>query len=313
MRLWHAVLGLAIGAGVMALVLAGRVGGPAVDGPRVVATIGPLAWAATALGEESVHVLVPAGASPHGYELKPSDLGAIRSADLVVLVGAGFEPAVERVLAKRSREGQRVIRLTDLLPEGESAPEHDHDHAPGEVCTHSHLDPHAWLDPVMMRTLVGEVGEALGASEELIRAAQAECTTIDREYTAAISQLSARRIVTHHNAYGWLAQRYGLTVAAVLQPVLTNEPSPSDLERVADEVWAHGLRAVFIEPQFSPRGAARLRELTGVELMTLDPVGGRDWPKTMRANLAALVSGLGEPAEQTGGDGGAGGVGGDGG
>lgn len=272
---------------------------PRPDGPpRIVVTLPPLAWAVRQLAPEGaeVTVLLQQGQSGHGVSLTAADTARLREADHVFLVGWGLEGSVERVM-QRKAAWQHVHRLSEVVEASgmEVAtietpcldPSHSHhDHA------HDATDPHAWLDPVAMKEWVRAVGEALGASEERIATLVAECDAIDSEYSAALSGLENRDVVTHHNAYGWLARRYDLHVAAVLRPNELLETTPGELNSAVETVRAMGLSAVFIEPQFSGRAAERLRELTGVRLLTLDPLGGGDWPGMMRSNLEALVDGL---------------------
>ncbi len=269
------------------------------EGPtRIVVTLPPLAWAVRNLAPEGseVTVLLQEGQSGHGVTLTAADTTRLREADHVFLVGWGLEGSVERVMHQKA-DWQQVHRLSEVVEASEleivttdtpcEDPSHAHHHH-----SHSMTDPHAWLDPVVMQEWVRAVGRTLGASEEKIAALVAECQTIDAEYGTAISQLASRDILTHHNAYGWLAQRYGLHVAAVLRPNELLETTPGELNSAVEAVRSLGLNAVFIEPQFSGRAAERLRELTGVRLLMLDPLGTGDWPGMMRTNLAALVDGL---------------------
>lgn len=267
------------------------------DGPtRIVVSIPPIAWAVKQLAPEDakVTVLLAQGQSEHGASLTAADTTALRNADHVFLVGWGLEASAERVV-RRPASWQRVHRLSRVVEtSGIDLVSHT---VPCDDPSHNHIqhyatDPHAWLDPIAMVEWVRAVGAALGASEDRIEALVSECRSIDDEYAAALSVVDQRRIVTHHNAYGWIASRYELEVAAVIRPNELLETTPGELNEAVEAVRAHGIDAVFIEPQFSGRAANRLRELTSVRLLTLDPLGSGDWPATMRSNLGSLVEGL---------------------
>src|SRR3954471_878817 len=78
------------------------------DADSVVAAFYPLAYAAEQLGGPGIHVsnLTPAGAEPHDLELSPDDLATVKSAGLVLLMGHGFQPQLERV-------APHAVRLLD--------------------------------------------------------------------------------------------------------------------------------------------------------------------------------------------------------
>jgi len=287
---------------------------------RVVATIAPLGAMARELLPEGarLRVLLPPGRSEHGYEPTPEDIAALARADVVVFVGLGLEPRVEEFL-KKNPSARRVdlsMAAALLLEGNEHDHEHDaHDHAdekkaadPHAGHDHGPLDPHVWLDPVLVKSFVTPLADAidhavraagppgaepqakLGASREALAK---KLDDLHAEYGAAFAPLAGRSIVTHHSAWGRLADRYGLKVAAVLRPVETTESTPADIAKAVEAVKHHGATAIFVEPQFNNESAGRVAQAAGVKMLVLDPLGGEDYFATMRANLAVLKEGLG--------------------
>lgn len=274
------------------------------EGPtRIVVSIPPLAWAVRELAPEDAEILVllKEGQSEHGAGLTASDSAALSHADMVFLVGWGLESSAERVV-HNPPSWQRVLRFSEVIERSDmevpvstqpcTDPSHDH----GDHHHHHATDPHGWLDPVAMVEWVKAAGELLGADESRIASLVAECEQVHREYAMGLDSLERRHIVTHHNAYGWIAERYDLEVAAVIRPNELLETTPGELNAAVEAVRSLSIDAVFIEPQFSGRAANRLREITGVRLLRLDPLGDGDWPAMMRANLASLLDGLSTPA-----------------
>lgn len=293
--------------GVLALVLllpstapAGRPPGP----PRVVVTLPPLAWPARALFDDpeiDLTLLVPPGSTAHGFELTPDQARALVRADLVVMVGLGLDDHLRRALDDHPRPWRVVVTLAD---------------AAGDPAGR---DPHAWLDPVIMGRFVDRVAGAVGeVSTRVVARTQnepppthphlwpnegtiaaradalrAEAERIDALYRERLPDLEHRVIVTHHNAYGYLARRYGIEVAAVLRPADEVEPTPGDIARAAAALRERGVPVVFSEPQWSDGVAERVAEAAGVPVLELDPLGDGDWPALMERNLDALVRGLG--------------------
>lgn len=201
---------------------------------------------------------------------------------------------------------------------------HGHDGAHGRAEKHAHAgaavaggdrcaaggDAHVWLDPVMARLyverLAGHVARAsrqrAGAAglspaqaadlEARREAALGALGALEADYARALGPARGRRVVVAHDAWGWLCDRYGLTSVSV-QGRDADEPTPGSLVAAIEAVRSDGLRAVFAERQLSARPVERVAAVTGVEVLTLDPLGDGDYVAMMRANLAALVRGLG--------------------
>jgi zinc transport system substrate-binding protein len=248
---------------------------------QVVAGFYPLAWAAEQVGGSRVEVtnLTPAGAEPHDLELSVRDAEAVRSADLVLYLGGGFQPALEE--AARDTEGKAVDLLRGLDVRGE--------------------DPHVWLDPRRYAEIVERIGRELDAVTPAKRL-DGRLDELDREYRLGLASCGRRTLVTAHDAFGYLAGRYGLRVIPITGISPEAEPSPQDLQRVADEVRVSGATTVFVEPLVSPEVGEAVARETGARTAVLNPLEGltndeldhgADYLSVMRANLEALREGLG--------------------
>jgi zinc transport system substrate-binding protein len=250
---------------------------------KVVAAFYPLAYAAEQVGGPNIHVtnLTPAGAEPHDLELSPGDVAAVKDAGLVLLMGHGFQPQLER--AARSASGQSLSLLD----------------TPG-IERHGN-DPHVWLDPLRYALLVRAIGNALHAESAADRLV-ARLHALDREYRRGLAHCVRPELVTSHAAFGYLAQRYGLQQISVEGLSPEAEPAPHDLARVIARVRASGATTVFAEPLASPRVARTVSRETDAVVAVLDPLEGlrpralaqgADYFTVMRRNLAALRRGLG--------------------
>lgn len=271
---------------------------PRTPGPmRIVVSIAPLTGLVSALAppDASIRTLVPPGRSLHGYELSPADVAALGAADLVVYVGLGLDPAAEAFLRAHPSGRRRALSFAQAVDV--RAEPHVHTDEPHE---HHGPDPHLWLDP----ELVGRLIPALaGALDEVARAiAQPiegldsralalmdRVAEVDAEYRTRLEPFRGASIVTHHNAYARVADRYGLKIAAVIRPIEGEEPTPGQIDAAVRAIRSRGARAVFVEPQFNPAAAERIAAAAGVPLGRLDPEGATDWFALMRANLDALV------------------------
>jgi len=259
------------------------------DRPTVVVAAYPFQWLAEQIVGDDAKVvsLVKPGVEPHDVELTPRQVAEVKGAD-VVLYLKGFQPAVDDAV-----EGARGYDLgkavTQVKGEGGA------------------LDPHIWLDPVLMEKLAAEVTSILedtvppggyapgfgGPSERL----QAKLAQLDAEFRRSLRACRSTDIVTSHAAFGYLARRYGLVQRGITGLNPEAEPSPKRLAEVADFARSHHVTTIFFESLVSPKVARTVADEVGAKTAVLDPIEGvtgtDDYLSVMRRNAATLHTALG--------------------
>ena len=248
---------------------------------HVVAGFYPLAFAAEQIRGVDVEVtnLTPAGAEPHDLELTPRELEEILGAELVLYVGEGFQPAVEEAVESGDVPALDVLEGLELR-DG---------------------DPHVWLDPALFAQVVDRIALELGDGTGG-RLLATRLNDLDEAYEAGLADCDRRELVTTHDAFGYLAARYDLEVIPITGLAPEAEPSPQDLEAVAELVEERGVTTVFTETLLSPELGETVAREAGATTATLSPLEGltedeieqgEDYFSVMEANLEALRSGLG--------------------
>ncbi|MGY1687217.1 metal ABC transporter substrate-binding protein [Geodermatophilus sp. SYSU D00867] len=284
----------------------------AADGVSVQAAFYPLQWAAERVGGDRVDVesLTPPGAEPHDLELTPQDVASLTEADLVVYL-AGFQPGLDDAVAEAGDAAWDAGEAADLSltaeehdHEGESEAEHaEHAGEEGEA-----VDPHFWLDP----TRLADVGDALadrlaevdpdGADtyRENAAALRTDLEALDAEMEQGLADCAVTTLVTAHDAFGYLGERYGLDVVGVSGLSPSTEPSPAQLAEISTLVRERGVTTVYTETLVDPAVAETVAEEAGVRTAVLDPIegltdesAGEDYLAVMRADLATLQEGQG--------------------
>lgn len=237
------------------------------------------------IGGDRVEVvnLTPAGAEAHDLELSPSQVDGVLDADLVLYVGGGFQPALEKAVAQRA------------------------DDAGIDLAAGSDGDPHFWLSPLRLISAVPKVRAALSAADptaaQQFQAAStsyvARLQNLHEEFSDGLADCDRRTFVTTHAAFGLLAEAYDLRQESISGLSPESEPDPARLAELADQISELGVTTVFVEP-LAPRGAAEtLAREADVTIAELDPLetlradSDDDYFSVMRANLAALRNGLG--------------------
>lgn len=290
-------------------------GGGGDDGRlQVLASFYPLQYVVEQVGGEHVAVsnLTPPAAEPHDLELAPAQVRRIGDADLVVYL-SGFQPAVDEGIAQRAPEHVVDAAESAGLEEhpgedagahaGESAEEHaehaddGHDHGP--------TDPHFWLDP----TRLAAVGDAVAAELAAVdpehaddyaagaAALTADLDALDAELAEALAPCAGATLVTSHEAFGYLAERYDLRQVGISGIDPEAEPSPARLREVGEVVRENGVTTLFFETLVSQKVTRTLADDLGVGTALLDPLeslaqDATDYREVMESNLEALTDGL---------------------
>ncbi len=279
-------------------------GGDGGEGLQVLAGFYPLEWAAERVGGDriSVEALTPPGAEPHDLELTPRDVASVEDADLLVYL-AGFQSALDEAAeAAGGDSAWDAGSAADLLA-GEG---HEEEGGDGHEDEEGAVDPHFWLDPVRL----ADVGDALadrlteldpeGADTFAANAAalRADLEALDGEMQAGLADCAVDTVVTAHDAFGYLAERYGLEVVGINGLSPSREPEPAQLAAISRLVAERGVTTVYTEALVDPAVADTVASEAGVRTAVLDPVegltdesAGEDYLEIMRANLATLQAG----------------------
>ncbi|GAA0475704.1 zinc ABC transporter substrate-binding protein [Paractinoplanes deccanensis] len=290
----------------LALLAGCGAGSGSTDGKLAVVTaFYPLEFLSRRIGGDQVDVsnLTKPGAEPHDIELTPRQVGDVAGAGLVVYL-KGFQPAVDEAVAQEAKDkafdAASVVTLLAATEDDHAGEEHEHETAEGG------MDPHVWLDPVRFATIADKLGERLGqadpahAADYTARATalHSELDKLNTEYATALKTCARREIVTSHEAFHYLADRYDLTEIGITGISPEAEPSPQRLAEVAAQAKETGATTIFFETLVSPAVAETIAREVGAKTAVLDPLegltdSGADYFSVMRANLSALTTALG--------------------
>lgn len=253
------------------------------------------------VGGERVEVLsiVPAGVDPHAFEPTPREARAVATADLLFVNGLGFEAWLAKLLENVGSSDLTVVvmseGLTPLPGVAFSAHHHDEDG-----------DPHFWLDVTYAMHYVRRIEQALSEHDpegaEYYRSRTAryvdELEALDAWMLEQLGRIPPERrvLLTYHDAFAYLARRYGLELVGVLVRNPDREPSSRDMANLVREIRRLNVPAIFAEPQINPRLAQTLAAETGITVSVLYSDALTEEVPTyidmMRLNTLSLVEAL---------------------
>lgn len=268
---------------------AGKGGGKMV----VAASIAPLVDFSRQVGGDRVEVelLVPPGSNPHLYQVQPNQMALLSKASVLVLNGVSLEFWANNVIDAANNRKLIVVRTADGLP----------------IIAHSEEggegNPHVWLDPIDAIYQVEKIREAFTkadpahASEYAANAARytGKLRKLDAEIRREVAQFKSKSFVAFHPTWVYFAKRYGLVEAAEIEQSPGKEPSPRDIAGAVKTARKLHAKAIFAEPQMSPKGAQVVAEEVGAKVLLLDAFGrppDYDYIETMRNNLRLMAEAL---------------------
>lgn len=285
----------------------------AAESPRVVTSILPVhsLTASVMEGVGTPHLLVPQGASPHHFSMRPSDAAALQAADLVFWIGPGISTFLERPLSTLSGKAE-VVRLIDAkglnlleIREGATFDAHDHDHddhAKKDDHDHAgkddhdehgheghghdrpeHVEPHLWLETgnaiVMAREIAGRLSEADPANAAAYRAnlerLTARLEALESELRATLKPVAGRPFIVFHDAWQHFERQFGLTVAGSITVGSEAGLGARRISRLKSRISELGAVCIFAEPQFDDRIVATLADGANARVGIADPLGSR--------------------------------------
>ncbi len=280
--------------------------------PDVVVSIKPIhaLVASIMAGVGEPKLIVEGAASPHTYNMKPSNAAALEKADIVFWMGEGMEHFLEKPLETLGTKAT-IVALEEApgvekLPQREGGPfephddgdeaegGHAHTHEPADAhdkkhaddLKHAHddgaFDMHSWLDPRNAKAMAAEIETVLAKADPKHAAAyranratlDARIDALDLAIAATLAPIKDRPFIVFHDAYQYFENRYGVTVAGSITVSPETTPGAQRLKDIRAKIATLGATCVFAEPQFEPKLVNVVLEGTNARSGTLDPEAG---------------------------------------
>ncbi len=248
----------------------------------------------------NVTVSIPNGLDPHEWEPSAKDIETINNADLVIENGLGLEGGMDKTLQVARNNGVKFFTASDHITvrhvgSGEGIPSGDPDQVVGAA------DPHLWMDPLNMRSIVIALVPELMKDFGLDVSSQAsilenQLNNLNEEVTSMVATIPQdnRKLVTGHESMGYFAQRYGFKLVGVIIPSLSSQAgvSAADLSALKKAIQDNQVQAIFTELGTSPVVAKAIGDETGMKVVELTthtlPSDGSYF--TFMRNLAGVIT-----------------------
>jgi zinc transport system substrate-binding protein len=256
---------------------------------KVISSVKPIGFIVEAIasGVTDNDILLPDGASPHSYYLKPSDLAKVKSAELVVWVGEDMEAFMPTILKSIDKQKQielmAIPEIKVLLRTGHEDHEHEdtHSHPIPANGHHGEYDEHIWLSPKIAKVIAQSIHDRLitlypdknalidaNLNEFIIKLAETE-----QNIAKKLINVQNRGYFVFHDAYGYFESQFGLKNLGsfTINPAI--QPGVQKVYAIQQALKEHRAVCVFREPQFSPAVIEKIVNGTDVRIGELNPLG----------------------------------------
>jgi zinc/manganese transport system substrate-binding protein len=268
---------------------------------QIVATYSVLGSVVSELAGDAFTVVtaIPNGMDPHEWEPSAKEVESYMKADLIVENGLGLEGGMEKTLDQARKSGVKFFTCSDhitirTVKPGQGLPTGDPDQEAGAQ------DPHLWMDPVAMKSIVNDLAPIIKQSFGVDVSARAnklaaELDALDADIKAEVATLPVekRRLVTGHESMGYFAERYGFILVGAIIPSLSTqaEVTAGEMSKLKKQIQANKVPAIFVElgtPAAVTEALAREAKVKAVPITTHSmPADGSYF--TFMRNLARTV------------------------
>lgn len=290
------------------------------DAPRVVSDIAPVQSLVTQMmaGVGTPSQIIPTGASPHGYAMRPSEARALRDADLVIWVGPALTHWLEEPLDSLAGDAERLTLMdhagTRTLPmrapviltseeehgdeeehsghdhqeshDHEKVDDHDEGHDHGEHHHAGGIDPHGWLSPSNAVLWAGVIAQKLGQIDPANAATytanwdafNAEMQAVEQEVNTKLRPYRETPFIVLHDAFQYFEATFGVEAEAFIVPGDGSTPGPAQIKALRDHLERNPATCAFTAPQENESLLRTVIEGQGTRIAMLDPMGDGAMP-----------------------------------
>ena len=243
-----------------------------------------------------VNLMVKPGFSPATYEPKVSQMKKLTKSDIYFSIGVPFEKVWLKKF-ENANENMEIIDTTKGIKklamakhthgeEEHGHEEHGHDDNKKDKHEHTGLDPHVWLDPVLVKTQAKNILDALikhdSKNSEFYtnnyNTFVKELDELNHEIHEILEPYEHKEFMVFHPSWGYFAKRYHLEQLSI--EVEGKEPKPNELVEIINDAKKHNIKIVFVAPQFSQNSAKTISKSLNGTVAVINPLS-ENWDKEL--------------------------------
>lgn len=270
--------------------------------PKIVTTFLPIYLFTKAVvgNTGQVDILISPGTEVHDYQATPDDVKLLAQANVLVENGLGIEEFLSSLVTNAGNSKLQQIDSSEGIKVIEEAEHAEHEQEEEQGHHHEGRNPHVWLDPVLAQQQVANIRDRLitinpNNADSYRTNAEAyiqQLQQLDGEFKQKLAPVKGCNFITFHDAFPYLAQRYGLKQEAIVE-IPEDSITPKDIQRVQQAAKKYQVKALLTEPGIEDKRIQQISSDLNLPLEAIDPLeSGETDPQyyfqVMGNNLAAL-------------------------
>ena len=236
-----------------------------------------------------VNVMVSENANPHLYEPKPKQIKMLEKSDLFFAIGIDYEKAFLNKI-QGTFQNLKIIKTQENITLLPMVHHHGNHH-------HQRLDPHIWLDPILVKIQAQNITNALSEKyphfketfQENLKIFNEKLDILDKETRENLSNLKNRKFIVYHPSWGYFAKRYDLEQIAI--EIEGKEPKPASLMKLITFAKENQIKVIFVSPQISSKSAQVIANEVNAKVLSINHLSA-SWLENMQECLQAFKSAL---------------------
>ncbi|ENV8235869.1 zinc ABC transporter substrate-binding protein [Campylobacter jejuni] len=236
----------------------------------------------------NVNIILPPNSNEHNFEFKSSTMKKLEKSDIYFTIGLEFE----KVFIDKFKQNFPKLQLINIQKNIALIQTHDeHEHS------HKHVDPHTWLDPILVQTMALNIYDALiqkypqnkNLYKQNLDQFLAELDSLNLQIASKLEKLKNREFVVYHPSWTYFAKRYNLTQIPV--EILGKEPKSKDLQNLITLMKNKNLKVIFVQNGFPENAAKTLAKECDAKIYKIDHLS-YDWENELLKTADAFSHNL---------------------
>lgn len=296
---------------------------PVESNQKIVTSFYPLEYITKEIVGSNFEVLnLTNSKDPHSYSITPQDIAQVELADLFVFQGAGLESWAEDLAKNRTKSNLQNFEVADQIELHESSHDHSHDHEEEshdehndehhgdheddgdhedhKEENHTNLDPHTWLDPILLSETAAALADEIILIDpdnketyvQNLLQLQASLKELDQDYAAGLSACENKHAIVSHNAFAYLQERHNFELISIAGLSPQSEPTSQDLTNIIQTSQDENITHILLEKGNNQSFSKTIKTETALKTLEINPLestpSNQDYIQAMKQNLVSF-------------------------